>query len=89
MPAETSVQNARIALFIDVENLVGSASTIGLPIDVSPVLEKLKEYGRVQVRRSFGDLEKCLNSVGKGSSHEAVNDTAGKRRKKHVDRRAL
>jgi len=67
MPLESTVQNARIALFIDIENLVGSASTMGLPIDVSPVLEKLKEFGRIQVRRSFGDLEKGLNSIGKGN----------------------
>jgi len=67
MPLESTVQNARIALFIDIENLVGSASTMGLPIDVSPVLEKLKEFGRIQIRRSFGDLEKGLNSIGKGN----------------------
>lgn len=64
---ETPVPAARIALFIDIENLVGSASTIGLPIDISPVLDRLKEYGKVQVRRSFGDLDKCLSSIRRES----------------------
>lgn len=52
----------RIALFIDVENLVRSAETIGVPIDISPVLQKLKQYGQVQIRRSFGDLEKNVSN---------------------------
>lgn len=50
----------RIALFIDIENLVRSAETIGLPTDIGPILEKLQEYGHVQIRRSYGDLEKNI-----------------------------
>ena len=65
MTAEAPVQYSRIALFIDIENLIGSASTIGLPINIAPVLDKLKEFGKVQVRRSFGDLDKCLRSISK------------------------
>lgn len=61
-----SNSNARIALFIDIENLLSGASTIGLPLDVSPILKELKGYGNVQIRKCFGDILKCLQSVGKG-----------------------
>lgn len=72
MTSDLSVSYSRIALFIDIENLIGAASTIGLPIDIAPVLDKLKEFGKVQVRRSFGDLDKCLRSVGKEREIYAV-----------------
>ena len=74
MTSDLSVSYSRIALFIDIENLIGAASTIGLPIDIAPVLDKLKEFGKVQVRRSFGDLDKCLRSVGKEREIYAVRD---------------
>ena len=45
------------ALFIDIENLIGSASSVGLPIDLAPVADKLLQYGRLSIRRSFGDLD--------------------------------
>ena len=62
MESSSTQSDMRIGLFIDVENLVRSAETIGLPIDVEPVLQKLKQYGRVQVRRSFGDLERNIHN---------------------------
>jgi uncharacterized LabA/DUF88 family protein len=46
----------QIALFVDLENLVNIASSLGMPVDMQPVLERLAQYGRVTVRRSFGDL---------------------------------
>ena len=46
----------QIALFVDLENLVNIASSLGVPVDMQPVLERLAQYGRVTVRRSFGDL---------------------------------
>lgn len=55
----------RIALFIDIENLIGEASRIGLPIDVSEVINKLREYGSIHVRRCYGDISRCLDGVGK------------------------
>jgi uncharacterized LabA/DUF88 family protein len=61
MNALRNSSDMRIALFIDVENLVRAANTIGLPADIAPVLQKLKEYGLVQVRRSFGDLERNVD----------------------------
>ena len=46
----------QVALFVDLENLVNIASSLGVPVDMQPVLERLAQYGRVTVRRSFGDL---------------------------------
>lgn len=46
----------QVALFVDLENLVNIASSLGVPVDMQPVLERLGQYGRVTVRRSFGDL---------------------------------
>jgi len=46
----------QIALFVDLENLVNIASSLGVPVDMQHVLERLAQYGRVTVRRSFGDL---------------------------------
>ncbi len=57
--------DSRIALFIDIENLLGGASTIGLPLDVGPILRELKVYGKVQYRKCFGDILKTLKSVGR------------------------
>jgi uncharacterized LabA/DUF88 family protein len=48
----------RIALFIDLENFVGFCLGLGLPIDLTPELNRLTELGKVTVRRSFGDIYK-------------------------------
>ncbi|SEI83749.1 TIGR00288 family protein [Allopseudospirillum japonicum] len=45
-----------IAIFIDIENVIISATEEGLEFDIEPVLEKLSEYGRIVYRRAFGDL---------------------------------
>jgi uncharacterized protein (TIGR00288 family) len=50
-------EKSNIALFVDVENLVRSAMEIALPVDLGPIINKLLEYGRVSVRRGFGDLD--------------------------------
>lgn len=46
-----------IALFIDMENLIRSAIDIALPVDLTPIVAKVLEYGRISVRRGFGDLD--------------------------------
>ena len=48
----------RIALFIDLENFVGSCSSLGLPIDLSFEINRLTELGKVTIRRSYGDIYK-------------------------------
>lgn len=48
---------SNIALFIDMENLVISALEIALPVDLNPIIVKLLEYGRISIRRGFGDLD--------------------------------
>lgn len=47
-----------IALFIDLDNFVGFCLGLGLPIDLSPEIERLTEMGKITIRRSFGDIYK-------------------------------
>ncbi len=61
MKPETNT-NGNIALFVDIENLISNAAEIGLPIDLSVVIARLKEEGKIIIRRSFGDLKKALQS---------------------------
>jgi uncharacterized LabA/DUF88 family protein len=58
----TPFTDQNLAVFIDIENLVVGARTLGLPITVDPILRRLKEYGRILLRRSYGDLKKCLEA---------------------------
>lgn len=51
-------QKERIALFIDLDNLVGFCLDDGLPIDIKGEIKKLEEHGRISIRRSFGDIVK-------------------------------
>ncbi len=48
------------ALLIDIENLVITSNDIGLPIDLARIVDKLLEYGRVSLRRSYGDLDHAV-----------------------------
>lgn len=47
-----------IALFIDLDNFIGFCLGLGLPIDLSPEIERLTELGKIIIRRSFGDIYK-------------------------------
>lgn len=53
----TPTAEHNIALFVDIENLIRSALEIALPVDLGPIVNKLLEYGRLSVRRGFGDLD--------------------------------
>ena len=48
-------EEARIALFIDHENLVTGAREIGRGFDVGPIIDALAERGRVVARRAYAD----------------------------------
>ncbi len=61
-----------MALFIDIENLIGATSSLGLPVDLGPVLQRLKGQGRVLIRRSYGDIKKCLEMVGRPKLEDQV-----------------
>lgn len=63
---------ARIALFIDVENFIARVAALGLPIDFARIVEECKKIGRVQIRRSYGDLVKCLTMIGRQKEFFAV-----------------
>ncbi len=63
---------SRIAIFVDIENLINGASTLGLPLDLGPIVESLKEFGRVQVRRCFGDISQCLKGMNKTDQVEPI-----------------
>lgn len=71
MSHETAVV-ANIALLIDIENFVSSASTLGLPLDLSPVLARLKEFGSIRVRRSFGDLKRVCDRIHRTSELDTL-----------------
>ena len=54
----------RLAVFIDIENLAGYCADMGVPVDIAPVLEHLSQcYGRVQIKRSFGDVSSLPTPV--------------------------
>lgn len=46
----------QIALFVDIENVIGFSEELDLPIDLDPIVKKLTESGTITVRRSFGDI---------------------------------
>jgi hypothetical protein len=48
-------EEARIALFIDHENLVIGAREIGRGFDIGPIMDALAERGRVVARRAYAD----------------------------------
>lgn len=56
--------NDQIAVFLDIENFIGFSNELKLPIDLAEILEKLKEEGRIIIRRSFGDLNRSLDGIG-------------------------
>jgi uncharacterized LabA/DUF88 family protein len=64
MLKNTTEKESGIALFIDIENLIGHCSYLGLPIQVKPVCQTLKEIAPLRYRRSYGDLQKSLSAVG-------------------------
>ena len=54
----TKDHTEHIALFIDLDNFVGFCIGLGLPIDLTPEIERLTELGKIIIRRSFGDIYK-------------------------------
>jgi uncharacterized LabA/DUF88 family protein len=65
-------RECNIALFVDLENFIGGATTLGLPIDISKVIIKLKEIGNVRIRKAYGDMQKALQSVGLGNHYYEI-----------------
>ncbi|MDR1977256.1 MAG: NYN domain-containing protein [Synergistaceae bacterium] len=65
-------QECNIALFVDLENFIGGAATLGLPIDISKVIIKLREIGNVRIRKAYGDMQKALQSVGLGNHYYEI-----------------
>lgn len=59
---QTAPAQGSIALVIDMENFVRSALSIGLPINLEPVVKKVLEQGRIVVRRAYGDLDAACRS---------------------------
>jgi uncharacterized LabA/DUF88 family protein len=62
----------QIAVFLDIENFIGLSNGLSLPIDLNEILEKLKEEGRIIIRRSFGDLVKSLGAIGQHKEADNV-----------------
>lgn len=49
---EASAGYKRVAVFIDVENLVISPDNVGLPVALKPIMDRIREEGHV---RGYGD----------------------------------
>ncbi len=62
----------QIAVFLDVENLIGFCTELRLPIDLGDVIDKLKDAGRIAVRRSFGDITKALSATNQLKESDRV-----------------
>lgn len=48
----------QVALFIDLDNFIGSCLNYGLKRDLSNDIKTLEQHGRVVIRRSYGDMYK-------------------------------
>jgi len=62
----------QIAVFVDVENLIGFCNELQMPINLADVLEKLRDEGRIVVRRSFGDISKSLSATDQSRAVDNV-----------------
>ena len=61
-----------IAFFVDIENFIGGAAALGLPVDISKVIAKLKEIGNIRIRKAYGDMQRALQSVGWGNHYYEI-----------------
>lgn len=62
----------QIAVFLDIENFIGFCHRLNLPVDLTEILDKLKEEGRIIIRRSFGDVVKSLGAIGQINQADSV-----------------
>jgi len=60
MTIGTDYAQSRIAVYIDIENFYMACKNKNFPFDLTPIFEKLKEYGRISMRNSYGDLEQTI-----------------------------
>ncbi|MDR2503075.1 MAG: NYN domain-containing protein [Deltaproteobacteria bacterium] len=56
-----------MALFIDIENVIGHCSTLGLPVHFKPICEKINKIAPLRVRKAFGDIPKTMSSTGRSA----------------------
>jgi uncharacterized LabA/DUF88 family protein len=52
------------ALFIDIENVIGKCTSMGIKIKMQPVCDKLTEICPLRYRKSFGDITKSCFAIG-------------------------
>ena len=57
------MEQSGMALFIDIENAIGHCAKLGLPFQVRPVCEVLKEIAPLRMRKAFGDIPSAMRSV--------------------------
>jgi hypothetical protein len=60
---------------VDVENFINGAAKIGLPIDLSKVIDRLREMGSVIVRKAYGDMQKALQAVNLGHQYQMIRNS--------------
>lgn len=52
---DTDIRYNRVAVFIDVDNLVIAADGAGLPFQLGPIVERIREEGQIIFVRAYGD----------------------------------
>lgn len=55
-PSPTPPLTARMAVFVDIENVAGYCDDMQVPVDITPIMNHLSGLARPIVRRSFGDV---------------------------------
>jgi uncharacterized LabA/DUF88 family protein len=62
----------KIAVFIDFDNIeIGVKNTLGLPLDISAILEGVKERGEIVTKIAYGDWNRA-GHYGRELSHQAI-----------------
>ena len=72
MITEKSSALSGSAIFVDIENIIGSCSTLGIPVYMKPICEKIKEIAPIRFRSSFGDISKACLSLNSPQQTLAV-----------------
>jgi uncharacterized LabA/DUF88 family protein len=64
----------QIAVFVDIENVINFCTDMQMPIDLTDVLNRLKEEGKITIRRSFGDIKKATEKALERNGHNSEEE---------------
>lgn len=66
--------NDQIAVFVDIENFINFCTDLQIPIDLTDALNRLKEEGKITIRRSFGDIKKATEKALERNGHNSEEE---------------